>query len=454
MAPWILLITLFFVVIYMGDIERKFETLRFKHNQQAELLLKALDHVKHFIVQHKLVLVGGMAIDCALRLRGTKLYGDDALADYDFYSPKNAEHAYLLGSELCSMEFPNVDVITAIHTTTMKVRVDGNVVADITYMPPTVFERLRTLEYQGMRIVHPWMVMMDQFRSLSTPYENPPNEVIFERWSKDTKRLGLLLQAYTLGDEDADVKLPKLQEVDLPDLGKNTGSVVLSAYQGWAALAHWEAEILPEAERVFHINPKTSKALLPVDYCTVVTADVGSWMERYKDAKFFNPLFSYPRHFRARKIASGDFPVEVFDFWGERTTLHPRMTVVSLPALMYYFLHTWLLRGDEKSLVGVRRTHLLIRMQNERKHENLSVRPLGEQSWNTSTLYSIANILDHERVKNWKPQTQNFGKNKDGTQDCSIRRRFDPAQSPLFSIDESETTEFKPVVPPEQLQIK
>lgn len=406
----------------MGDIERKFETLRFKHNKQAELLLKALEHVKHFIVQHKLVLVGGMSIDCSLRLQGSKLYDDDALADYDFYSPQNAEHAYILGSELCAMEFPNVDVITAIHTTTMKVRVDGNVVADITYMPPPIFARLRTLEFAGMRIVHPWMVMMDQFRSLSTPYENPPNEVIFDRWGKDTKRLGMLLKAYTLGDEK-DVKLPNLKEVTLPDIGS-------SALQGWAALAHWEG------------NVSHGKVMIPVDYCTVVTADITSWMGRYPDAKFYNPLFSYPRHFRATGV-------EVFDFWGERTTLHPTLAVVSLPSLMYYFLHTWLLRGDEMSLAGVHRTHTLIKMQSE----PLSIRPLGDQSWNTSTLYSIANILDHERVKNWKPQTQTFGKNTDGTQDCSIRRRFDPSQSPLFAIDESETTSFTPTVPLEQLQI-
>jgi hypothetical protein len=399
--------------------DKHFDSIRFRHNPQNEMLLKALEHVRHSIVQNKNILVGGMAVDSALRLKGSKLYDDNEIPDFDYYSPKNADDAYQLGSELCELGYPNVDVITAIHTTTMKVRVDGNVVADITYMPPKVFERIPTLEYKGMLIVHPWMVMLDQFRSLSTPYENPPNEVIFERWRKDVTRFNLLHRVYTLGDETSKVKMPALREVKIPKLEAS------DALQGWAALALWEAEL-----KVADLHATATSVHIPVDYCSVVTTDIDRWIT--EDVKFYNPLFSYPHHIKSKGL-------EVFDFWGERITLAKDKSRVSLPALMFYFLHTWLLRGDELSL---------LRIQPE-----LSIIPLGDQSWNTATLYGIANIINHERVKNWKPQTQTFGKNKDGTEDCRVRRTFDPAQSPLFAIDESECARFEPIVPHDRLQL-
>jgi hypothetical protein len=422
--------------------DNHFASIRFRHNPQNEMLLKALEHVRHFIVQHKLILVGGMAVDAALRLKGTKLYDDDEIPDYDFYSPKNAEHAYLLGSELCK-NYPDVDVITAFHTTTMRVRVDGNVVADITYMPPKVFERIRTLEYKGVLIVHPWMVMLDQFRSLSTPYENPPNEVIFERWNKDVKRFNLLHQAYTLGDDMEVVKMPSLHEVRLPKLSEG------DALQGWAALAQWETELQAEGA----LRATATAVHIPVDYCSVVTTEIDRWIGQATDVKFYNQLFSYPRHIRASSTGT---LLEVFDFWGERVTLAEGekqekpagFSRVSLHALMFYFMHTWLLRGDPLSLLGVRRTRDLLRLR-----PTLSITALGTESWSTSTLYGIANIINHDRVKNWKPQTQNFGKNKDGTADCSIRRSFDPTQSPLFAIDESECDGFEPIVPHDRLRL-
>ena len=46
----------------------------------------ALDIVKQFIISYDLVLVGGMAIDFALKLKGNQIYTDDQLPDYDFYS--------------------------------------------------------------------------------------------------------------------------------------------------------------------------------------------------------------------------------------------------------------------------------------------------------------------------------------------------------------------------------
>lgn len=407
------------------DKSKQFATLRFNKNQQRDILLKALDHVRHFIIKRKLILVGGMSIDCNLRLKNMKLYDDDQIPDYDFYSSENAEDAYLLGSELCTAGFPQIDVITAIHTTTMKVRVDGNVVADITYMPKKIFDTIRTHEFKGMRIIHPWYTMMDQWRSLSLPYENPPNEVITERWNKDIDRFNMLYRAYPIF-LDKEPEMPKIRRVRLP----RHEHTVLS---GWAALAFYHKKFGVKSD----LKYTDTEVHIPVDRVTLMTDHIENF---YKpDAKYFNALFSFPRHIRIGNL-------EIFDVFGERITVcDDTPHVVSLASLMFYFMHTWLLRQDAVSYLGVRSVYGLLESQKIK----LDVTPFGDSSWNISTQYSIANILDYTRVKNWKPQPQQFA-----TDDCDVKRKFDPSQSLLFNIDENETSHFTDIVSRDKLQLK
>jgi hypothetical protein len=167
-------------------------------------IIKALSIVKQFIVKHNLILVGSMAIEGAIRLKGGSLFPIDQLPDYDFYSPYHANHAYELSRILCLEKFHNVSCIQATHITTMRVRVDYEVVADITYCPESIYEIVPTLNYDSMRIVHPHFQMIDQHRALSLPFENPGREVIFHRWKKDAQRYDILYGYYPV--------VPEIQE--------------------------------------------------------------------------------------------------------------------------------------------------------------------------------------------------------------------------------------------------
>lgn len=176
---------------------------------------KALDIVRQFIVDNKLILVGGMAIDFALQLKGDRIYTDDQLPDYDFYSPNHAADAYTLGSMLCKAGFSNISCIQATHITTMKVRVDFEVVADITYCPLSVYKRIPTLDYNDLRIVHPHYQMIDQHSALAIPFENVGREVIFHRWKKDVIRYDKLYEYYPVvatRDEGAFFRTPVRKE--------------------------------------------------------------------------------------------------------------------------------------------------------------------------------------------------------------------------------------------------
>ena len=74
--------------------EKEYENIIIKNDKFTEDTVIALGLVKKYIMHNKLIIVGGMAIDLSLRLKGSKLYEDDVLPDYDFYSPQHHVDAY------------------------------------------------------------------------------------------------------------------------------------------------------------------------------------------------------------------------------------------------------------------------------------------------------------------------------------------------------------------------
>jgi hypothetical protein len=191
-----------------NDIDYYTNTVNIRNSIYQEIT-EALAVVKEFIITKNLILVGGMAIDLALRLKGENIYTDDQIPDYDFYSPTHAADAYELSSILCKKGFTNVSCINAQHITTMRVRVDFETVADITYCPQKIYIKVPTLQYNKLRIVHPHWQMTDQHSSLSRPFENPGREVIFHRWKKDMIRYDILYKQYPV--------VPELETRDLND---------------------------------------------------------------------------------------------------------------------------------------------------------------------------------------------------------------------------------------------
>jgi hypothetical protein len=195
------------------DIDQYINIVNMRSSIQEEIT-RALYIVKEFIISKKLILVGGMAIDLALRLKGDTIYTDEQIPDYDFYSPNHAADAYELGSLLCKKKFTNVRVINALHITTMRVSVDFETVADITYCPLTIYKKVPVLKYDKLIIVHPHWQMSDQHISLSRPFENPGREVIFHRWKKDLERYDKLYKQYPV--------VPELEINDLNIEGDKT----------------------------------------------------------------------------------------------------------------------------------------------------------------------------------------------------------------------------------------
>lgn len=177
------------------------------------ILNKCLGFVKDFAHENNLILVGGQSLDYAFRLKGKQLYEDWELPDYDFVSDDNVNIAYklfeninkfLFGRSLDEPQKMPVSVISGLHSTTMRMLIYRDSIADITYIPREIYEmyRLSALSYNNMFIRHPYLQCIDMQRSLSYPYENPMMEVILFRWKKDFDRLKMILDIYNPTDDD------------------------------------------------------------------------------------------------------------------------------------------------------------------------------------------------------------------------------------------------------------
>lgn len=191
--------------------EGEFENIALRHDPTYVGIEEMIDVLIEFIQKHKLIIYGGLAIDYALRLQGDKIYPDNLLqVDYDFLSSNHIEHSYDLADIFYAMvrqkygdeEAAGVRAINATHVKTMRVDIrDNHFLADLSYCPKGIFTQLPTLTYRGIKIIHPDMQRVDIHSSLSFPYDNPPNEVIFARWKKDIKRFHLLAKYYPLSNE-------------------------------------------------------------------------------------------------------------------------------------------------------------------------------------------------------------------------------------------------------------
>jgi len=218
--------------------KKEYENIIIKNDKFTEDTLIALGLVKKYVCKNQLLIVGGMAIDFALHLKGLKLYEDDVLPDYDFYSPTYNTDAYRIAEKLKKAGLENISVINANHISTMRVRVNYTVVADVTYIPKDVYDKLPFLVYRDIRIIHPHYQIIDQHRAFSYPYENPPWEVITHRWKKDAIRYDMIYEYFPL-------KIKDLKEVSEFKLTKEITiqSIIFKdqCISGFAGLLYWDA---------------------------------------------------------------------------------------------------------------------------------------------------------------------------------------------------------------------
>ena len=330
-------------------LSKDYENIIIKNDKFAEDTQIALGIVKKYVITNKLIIVGGMSIDFALRLKGDKLYEDDSQPDYDFYSPKYHADAYRIAEILLASGLKNISVINANHTSTMRVRVNYTVVADVTYMPLVIFEKLPTLIYRDVHVIHPHYQLIDQHRALSLPFENPPFEVILHRWKKDATRYDMLYNYYPLETrEPLDDKKTIIQLK--PEIKISSIYFKDQCIGGFAGLLYWIdlAQSYGFKEKInigkIEVDSAGMVVEIPNDShgVTVYTTDIDSLYKRIKSNFDIKQERSYNRFLDklpAKKIIDNKW--ELFDSNGSMIGAHKlenSIYISNLQNIMLYML--------------------------------------------------------------------------------------------------------------------
>ena len=100
---------------WIADNSDQIKTIADVRNIDINMIKRALEIVKEFIISRKLILYGGQSIDYALRLKGSSIYHDSQIPDLDVLSNRNVDDAYDLVDILLKRGFRNVNAVHAIH---------------------------------------------------------------------------------------------------------------------------------------------------------------------------------------------------------------------------------------------------------------------------------------------------------------------------------------------------
>jgi len=202
------------------------EYILYEYNYLKNDIVKAINIVKNYIIENNLVIVGGTAIDYALRLQNDKIYNEEyQIPDFDIISPENVEHANNIGTILCNEKFTNVSIIPAIHNTTVRVKLLGFTVFDSTFIPKYLYNKIPKRKYKNFQIIDPIYQKINQYLSMSFLFKNNGmNYNISDRLFKDYQRFNKIDTYYNLYDniEPDNINKIKYKTISLNiDINKN-----------------------------------------------------------------------------------------------------------------------------------------------------------------------------------------------------------------------------------------
>lgn len=259
-------------------------------------LMKAFNIVKDFIIENKLIIVGGMALDYALKLRGSGIYDENELPDYDLLSPDSYQDSIKLGIELCKSKMENVSIIRGYHIPTTRVRVENVGVADLSYCPKSVYDELNTIMYEGFRLIHPYYQLIDQHNAFAYPYRKPQWGGNVNVWKKYDERIKLVLEFFPLPNKGlCDDTFPKEYRIKIADV---TGLCIA----GYSAHPFYYNEVDVDGNELILKMFKDEVIL----FSNTFSETVKSFEKKYKSkAVFYNAYLSkFPK---SAKIKTPDY---------------------------------------------------------------------------------------------------------------------------------------------------
>ena len=155
---------------------------------------KIVDIMEHFLRAKGRVVYGGAAINA--HMPPDKKFYDPRLnlPDYDFMTPDPLQDCADLIVTFQSEGFTDVEAKFGIHEGTYKIFVNFRSAADITYMPPEIYDRVVTdsVTIEGIHYASPNYLRMNMYLELSRP------SGMVSRWEKIYERLMLLNEIHPI----------------------------------------------------------------------------------------------------------------------------------------------------------------------------------------------------------------------------------------------------------------
>lgn len=293
------------------------DVVLYQSNFYKPLIDKANKLTEAYVAKHKLILTGGMAIDIALRAKGSHIYSEDAIPDYDVISDQNLDHANALATILCNEGLPDINVINAVHITTVRVRMKNITFLDATYIPSSCYKKIPYLDVGELRVVHPHYQFIDQRLSLSNLLGDTGRSLnVFNRLVKDMKRNEMLREHYPIDTQLKSIKDKSTVQIPLDLIQTDHKKLSIYdentfVYTGPVCVSGYMAMLLYMGK--YTIRGDSIEVEMPGDIpISLLSCDISSVSYKFNKPKTFRPLLNL----KQASIRDGRF--EFIDTYGSR----------------------------------------------------------------------------------------------------------------------------------------
>lgn len=208
--------------------------------------------IKKFIIENKLILYGGSAIDILLPTDKKIYKKTETLFDYDVYSCNAYEYGIKLVQLLTKHKYKYVQLREAAFTqSTFKVFIENLPVFDITNLPIETFELYKkySKKKQQMLVIGPEIIIRDMCAQLSQPH------ISYFRLEKTYERYNIFESVYGVSKFSKNINLIEPNDEELEIL-----NVLLKEChnKGYPILGYYGLQLLNDKKTFYSIDGKSS----------------------------------------------------------------------------------------------------------------------------------------------------------------------------------------------------